>query len=88
MLSSHRCAFGRAGIWLWMVGFKEVIDIATGKIILNIVQNCGMISEKRFGKNDDVRVGVLIRICEVLDCNIDDIIEYSTIENRSSLNEQ
>lgn len=31
------------------------------------------------GKNDDVRVGVLIRICEVLDCNIDDIMDYREI---------
>ena len=31
------------------------------------------------GKNDDIRIGVLIRICEVLDCKIDDIVDYREI---------
>lgn len=31
----------------------------------------------KLGKNEDVRVQILIKICEVLDCKIDDIMEYS-----------
>ena len=31
----------------------------------------------KMGKNEDVRVQILIKICAVLDCKIDDIIEYS-----------
>lgn len=29
----------------------------------------------KLGKNEDVRVEVLVKICGVLDCKIDDIIE-------------
>lgn len=29
------------------------------------------------GKNEDVRVEVLVKICEVLDCSIDDIMEIT-----------
>lgn len=29
----------------------------------------------KLGKNDDVRVGVLVKICAYLDCRIDDILE-------------
>ncbi len=29
----------------------------------------------RLGKNEDVRVEVLVKICSVLDCTIDDIME-------------
>lgn len=31
----------------------------------------------KLGKNEDVRVQILIKICDVLDCKIDDIMEYS-----------
>lgn len=29
----------------------------------------------KLGRNEDVRVGVLVKICSALDCTIDDIIE-------------
>lgn len=29
----------------------------------------------KLGKNEDVRVGVLVKICAYLDCKIDDIME-------------
>ena len=30
----------------------------------------------RMGKNEDVRLGTLVKICCVLDCKIDDIVDY------------
>ena len=30
----------------------------------------------KLGKNEDVRIGILLNICKTLDCKIDDIIEY------------
>ena len=32
---------------------------------------------ERMGKGEDVRLDTLVKICAVLDCKIDDIIEYS-----------
>lgn len=31
----------------------------------------------KLGKNEDVRVQILIKICDVLKCKIDDIMDYS-----------
>ena len=30
----------------------------------------------RMGKNEDVRLDTLVKICCVLDCKIDDIVDY------------
>lgn len=30
----------------------------------------------KLGRNEDVRVEILVKICKVLDCKIDDVIEY------------
>lgn len=30
----------------------------------------------RMGKNEDVRLDTLVKICGVLDCKIDDIVDY------------
>ena len=35
----------------------------------------------KLGKNQDVRVEVLVKICGVLNCTIDDIMEIATEEN-------
>ena len=29
----------------------------------------------KLGKNEDVRIGVLVKICETLGCKLDDIVE-------------
>lgn len=29
----------------------------------------------KLGKNEDVRIGVLIKICETLDCKLDDVVK-------------
>ena len=29
----------------------------------------------KLGKNEDVRAGVLVKICETLDCKLDDIVD-------------
>ena len=29
----------------------------------------------KLGKNEDVRLGVLVKICKTLDCKLDDIVE-------------
>lgn len=30
----------------------------------------------KLGRNEDVRVEILVKICKALDCKIDDIVEY------------
>lgn len=30
----------------------------------------------KLGRNEDVRVEILVKICKTLDCKLDDIIEY------------
>ena len=34
----------------------------------------------RLGKNEDVRISVLGKICHVLDCSLDDVVEF-IVEN-------
>lgn len=29
----------------------------------------------KLGKNEDVRLGILVKICKTLDCKLDDIVE-------------
>lgn len=35
----------------------------------------------RLGKNEDVRIGVLAKICVTLDCTLDDIVEIISENN-------
>ena len=44
---------------------KELIK--TAKISTNAMA--------KLGKNEDVRIGVLVKICETLKCKLDDIVE-------------
>ena len=32
----------------------------------------------KLGKNESVQVEILVKICNILKCKIDDIVEYST----------
>ena len=56
---------------LWKIlidkGMSKTQLIKAAKITTNAMA--------KLGKNEDVRVGVLVKICETLDCKLDDIVD-------------
>lgn len=59
--------------------WKILIDNEMTKT--ELIKKTGMSTNAmaKLGKNEDVRISVLARICEVLKCSLDDIVEV-TIE--------
>ena len=57
--------------------WKLMIDKKINKTQLSEKAGITTNAMAKLGKNEDVRVQILIKICEVLDCKIDDIMEYS-----------
>lgn len=56
---------------LWVILSERKIMktelIRTAKISTNAMA--------KLGKNEDVRVGILVKICETLECKLDDIVD-------------
>ena len=55
--------------------WKLLIDKKMTKTQLCKAANISTNAMAKLGRDEDVRVEVLIRICAVLDCKIDDILE-------------
>ncbi len=62
-------------LWKLMIDKKitKVQLIKMAKITTNVMA--------KMGREEEVRLGALIKICDVMDCKIDDIIDYSMDEN-------
>ena len=56
---------------LWVI-LKEREMLKTDLIKAAKISTNAMV---KLGKNEDVRIGALVKICETLDCKLDDIIE-------------
>ena len=57
--------------------WKMLIDKGLSKSELIKASKISTNAMARMGKGEDVRLDTLVKICAVLDCKIDDIIEYS-----------
>ena len=57
--------------------WKMLIDKSLSKSELIKASKISTNAMARMGKGEDVRLDTLVKICAVLDCKIDDIIEYS-----------
>lgn len=55
--------------------WKILIDRGMSKTQLIKVAKISTNAMAKLGKNEDVRVEVLVKICGVLNCSIDDIME-------------
>ena len=56
--------------------WKMLIDKNMSKSELVKRSKISTIAMARLGKNEDVRLDTLVKICCVLDCKIDDIVDY------------
>lgn len=56
--------------------WKLLIDRDMNKVDLQRLIETSSSTISRMGPNEPVRLEILGRICERLDCNIEDIIEY------------
>lgn len=57
--------------------WKLMIDKGINKTQLRELTGITTNILAKLGKNESVQVEILVKICDVLECKIDDIIEYS-----------
>lgn len=57
--------------------WKLMIDKGINKTQLREMTGITTNILAKMGKNESVQVEILVKICEMLNCKIDDIIEYS-----------
>lgn len=58
---------------LWKLMIDKKLNKTQLKDRTGITSNC----IAKMGKNEPVHMGILIKICDALNCEIDDIVEYS-----------
>ena len=63
---------------LWILLVEKDINQATLRKDLNIAS--GTMTKMR--RNEEVALSVLLRICEYLDCNIGDICDAVSVDNK------
>ena len=61
--------------------WKLLVDKSMTKTQLIKAAGISTNAMAKLGKNQDVRVEVLVKICGVLNCTIDDIMEIATERN-------
>ena len=56
--------------------WKILIDKNMSKTELIKASGISTNAMAKLGKNEEVRIGVLVKICKVLECNVEDIMEF------------
>ena len=56
--------------------WKMMIDKKMSKTELTILAGISTNAMAKLGKNEDVRVNILEKLCTSLDCKLDDIVEF------------
>lgn len=57
--------------------WKQLIDKNMTKTELRLKADIGTATLAKLGKNEQVSLDVLMRICEILDCDISEIMELT-----------
>ena len=57
--------------------WKLLVDKQMNKVTLKDVARIGPSTLSKLSKNQAVSMGVLAKICAVLDCNIGDIVDFT-----------
>ena len=56
--------------------WKMLIDKNLNKTELTRLAGISTNAMAKLGRNEDVRVKTLVKLCTTLDCNLDDIVEF------------
>lgn len=62
--------------------WKMLIDKEISKTELTHLAGITTNAMAKLGKNEDVRVNTLEKLCTTLDCKLDDIVEFVPEENK------
>lgn len=62
--------------------WKMLIDKEISKTELTHLTGITTNAMAKLGKNEDVRVNTLEKLCTTLDCKLDDIVEFVPEENK------
>ena len=62
--------------------WKLMIDKNLSKTELTHLAGISTNAMEKLGRNEDVRVNVLEKLCTSLDCKLDDIVEFETEQKK------
>ena len=65
--------------------WKMLIDKNISRTQLVHMSKISTNAMAKMGKNQEVRLDTLIKICDVLQCKIDDVIDYSMSADRQEM---
>ena len=57
--------------------WRQLVEKNMSKMDLLYASNISACTLAKFGKNEPVRLDILIKICETLNCDIKDVIEFT-----------
>lgn len=62
--------------------WKKLIDLEMSRSELRVKSGISTRQLAKLGKNENVTTDVLVRVCQALDCNVDEIMDITETEDK------
>ena len=62
--------------------WKKLIDLEMSRTELRVKSGISTRQLAKLGKNENVTTDVLVRVCQALDCNVDEIMDITETEDK------
>ena len=63
--------------------WKKLIDLEMSRTELRVKAGISTKTLAKLGKNENVNTDILVKVCQALDCNVDEIMDITDLNNEN-----